>query len=104
MKVKFVNGVVKDCASPTEQKVYKAGASSGWLLTLRLIGGITSSDLDDILTEDNIKSLDFLLENEDGEDKTLFTLADYSKVTSAVIRHDENTSDTYAEIQLTKGV
>ena len=104
MKVKFSNGVVKDCTSPTEQKVYKAGASSGWLLILRLIGGITSSDLDALLTEDNIKSLDFLSEKEDGEIKTLFTLSDYSKVTSAIIRHDENTSDAYAEIQLTKGV
>ena len=104
MKVKFVNGVVKDCTSPTEQKVYKSGASSGWLLILRLIGGVTSSDLDALLTEDNIKSLDFLSEKEDGEIKTLFTLSDYSKVTSAIIRHDENTSDAYAEIQLTKGV
>lgn len=99
MKVKFMNGSIKECSAPSEQKLYKAGVSAGWIVTFRLLGEITSHELDELFTEENIFSLDFL-----SETKTLFTLSNYRKTTSAIIRHDENTADTYAEIHLTKGV
>ena len=103
MKVKFANGVVKECAAPTEQKAFKAGIGVGWILLLRLIGETTSTELDNLLTEDNISPLEFITETEDGKDKTIFTLSGYNKVTSSTIRYAEG-ENTVSEIQLTKGM
>lgn len=108
MKVKFANGVVKECAAPTEQKAFRNVSGEtvgiGWILNIRLLGGITSSELDNILTTDNVKTLEFATNNEDGTEKTLFSLDGYDKITSSAIRHAEDISATSAEIQLTKGI
>jgi hypothetical protein len=105
MKIKFANGVIKKCESPTEQKVFKTNTgTAGWILHLRLVGEITSGELDEILTVENIAQLEFLTTTESGEDKTAFTLDGYEKITSSTIRHAEDTASTSAEIQLTKGL
>lgn len=105
MKVRFANGVVKDCAAPVEQKVFKTASSGvGWMLLLKLTGVITSTELDAILTEDNVKSLEFSTRADNGEDIPLFTLDGYERITSSVIRHSEDITATQTEIQLTKGV
>ena len=104
MKVKFANGVVKECAAPTEQKAYRAGEGIGWILLLRLTGETTSAELDNLLVADNVSALEFLTETENGEDKTLFTLEGYDKVTSSTIRYAESEPDIVSEIQLTKGM
>ena len=105
MKVKFANGVVKECSSPTEQKVFKTNnGTSGWILNLRLVGGNTSAELDEILTVENIAPLAFVSETESGEERLLFTLDGYDKITSSTIRHAEDTASTSAEIQLTNGL
>lgn len=105
MKVKFANGAVKECSAPTEQKIFKtANGESGWMLQLRLLGEITSTELDNLVTVENIKPLEFLAETESGEDKTIFTLDGYGKITSSTIRHAEDTKSTSVEIQLTKGL
>ncbi len=105
MKVKFPNGVVRECTAPTEQKVFKtASDESGWILQLRLMGEITSSELDNLVTVGNTTPLVFLTETDSGEDKTIFTLDGYEKITSSTIRHAENTISTSVEIQLTKGL
>jgi hypothetical protein len=103
MKVKFANGVVKECAAPTEQKAYRAGVGVGWILMLNLSGGITSSELDELLVTDNISNLEFITKTETEEEKTVFTLGGYEKATSSTIRYAEDTVDTKVEIQLTKG-
>ena len=108
MKIKFANGVVKGCESPTEQKVFRNVSEKtvgiGWLLHFRLMGLITSTELDELLTVDNIKSLEFLFDTEDGETVKLFNLYGYDKITSSVIRYAEDESTAYTEIQLSKGV
>jgi hypothetical protein len=108
VKIRFGNGVVNVCSAPIEQKLFQQNGGTksavGWLLTLRVFGEMTSSELDDLLAEKNIKSLEFLTENEAGEDKVIFTLTNYINVTSSVIHHSDNTTETYAEIQLLKGV
>ena len=104
MKVKFANGVVRDCSAPIEQKVFRQGVDSGWVLNFRLNGGVTSAEMDSIVTPENIGSLDFFTTNENGEDKALFSLTGYEKITSSTIRHAEDLASAYAEIQLTKGV
>lgn len=104
MKVKFANGVIKECNAPTEQKAFRTIGGNGWILNLRLMGGITSAELDELLTDENIASLEFLSVPEDGESKTIFTLDGYEKITSSTIRHAEDTTSTSVEIQLTKGL
>lgn len=100
MRVKFANGVVKECTAPTEQKVFKTvGGESGWILQLKLIGEITSTELDNLIAVENISPLEFL-----NEEKTLFTLDGYNKITSSTIRHAEDTTSTSVEIQFTKGL
>ena len=103
MKVKFANGVVKECTAPTEQKAYRAGTEAGWFLLLKLKGEMTSTELDNLLTAENYASLEFLTTTKSGEDKTLFTIGGYDNITSSTIRYAENTADTQSEIQLTKG-
>ena len=108
MKIKFCNGVTKVCSAPIEQKVFQQNngtkSAIGWLLTLRVFGEITSSELDNLLSEENIKTLEFLTQKENEDEKTIFTLVDYKNVTSSVIQHSDSTTETYAEIQLFKGV
>ena len=108
MKIKFANGVVKNCTAPTEQKLFKPISGEtvgvGWVLTLKLIGETTSAELDGFLTPDNISKLEFSVETESGEDKILFSLDGYNKITSSYIRYSEDTSSTSVEIQLTKGI
>lgn len=108
MKVKFANGVVKECTAPTEQKIFKTVEGKtvgvGWVLVLRLTGNITSTELDSILTADNVSSLEFLAKDENGEEKTLFSLEGYDRITSSTIRHAEDTTATYTEMQMSKGV
>ena len=105
MKVKFANGVVRECNAPTEQKVFKtASGEQGWILQLRLIGEITSNDVDAMLTTDNIGHLEFLTVEENGDEKKLFELDGYNKITSSTIRHSEDTNATSVDIQLTKGI
>ena len=106
MKVKFANGVVKECSAPTEQKVFRTSSGeSGWILHLRLIGEITSDELDKLITAENVVSMEFLIQEEEStEYKVAFTLDGYDTITSSSIRHAEHTASTSAEIQVTKGV
>ena len=104
MKVKFANGVVKSCTTPTEQTVFRnidgVTLGVGWLLNFRLMGSTTSQEVDEVLAASNITPLEFLSE----EDKTIFVLDGYDKITSSVIRHTEDTTSTSVEIQLSKGI
>lgn len=104
MKVKFGNGITRECAPPLEQKLFRhtdgVPVSAGWILLLKLTGGITSAEIDSILTADNTEVLEFLSDNEE----TLFTLVGYGKITSSIIHYSEEAAETYAEVQLTKGV
>ena len=109
MKVKFVDGSIKECAVPTEHKVFKSIGGSlvdtGWILTFRIIDNISSSEeVDTMLETENILSLEFLSETEDGELTTLFNLEGYEKVISSIIHYSEDVTMTNVEIQLSKGV
>ena len=58
MKVRFSNGIIKNCNAPTEQKIINRIDGKtfgvGWSVILRLTGEMTSDELDNIFTEDNI--------------------------------------------------
>lgn len=98
MKAVFKNGEAKTCTSPIEQKVFRSQTAAGWLLLLTLTAEMTSAQLDDFLTPENISDIAFA--QDDGT--SLFSIAGYSKVSSAIIRYSENTTDTRVELQLMK--
>ena len=100
MKVKFANGVVKTCTAPTEQKIFKivSEKDSSWLLNFRLTENVTSSEMDLLVTNDNIETLEFT----DDSGNMLFMLSGYEKVTSAIIRHSDSADTASVEIQLSK--
>lgn len=98
MLVKFKNETVKSCSNPTEQKLFKSGVAAGWLCAFVLSENASSTEIDELLTTDNVSELIFMNDNKE----TLFTISGYEKVTSTVIRYNEPTGTV--EIQLTKGV
>ncbi len=101
MKVKFKDETLKNCNAPVEQKVFRGGVPTGWILVLTLTGNNTSAEVDSLLTEENISELTFVA---DETETTLFTITGYDKISSSMIRYAESVSDIRVEIQLTKGV
>ncbi len=98
MRIRLKNGTEKSCTNPVEQKVFRAGAAAGWLCSFGFKENITSTELDEILTDDNISELTFC--NDASEE--LFTITGYTKVTSTVIRYSE--AATEIEVQFSKGL
>lgn len=103
MKVKFKNGVIKNCTTPTEQKVFKGGGNAGWILAFAILGGMTSNEVDSLIVPENISELTFLTENELSEATTI-ALSEYDRISSAFIRYSDDKASTRVEIQLSKGV
>lgn len=100
MKIRFADNTEKTCSAPVEQKVFRNGEATGWLISFRILGFINSGELDTLLCESNLLSLLFLTDA--GDD--VIALSGYNKVTSCSVRYAENAGDFTAEIQLSKGV
>lgn len=99
MVVKFKNDTRSfECTEPIEQKLFKADVPAGWLTTFSIYGDLNSTEIDELVTPDNISVLSFTADAE--SDPTTFNLEGYSKVVSCVIRHSE--AKTITELQLTK--
>ena len=99
MKVKFKDGTIKNCSNPTEQKIFRSGTAAGWICSFRLTDVMTSADVDAVLANANMAEITFLTDDTSAE---MFTLTDYDKVSSVIIRHTN--AGSQVEIQLTKGV
>ena len=82
--------------SVIEQKLYKQGVATGWLLSLNLSGCFSAHDIDGMLSEEGISEITLIGENEENT-----MISGYEKVTSCVVRYSENKAT--AEIQLIKG-
>ena len=98
MTIKFKNSeLALNASSVIEQKLYKQGVATGWLLSLHVSGGFTAEELDGMLSEAGIGELTLL-----GEENRTATISGYEKITSCVVRYAEGGAT--AEIQLSKGV
>lgn len=109
MKVKFKDGVIRDCTAPAEQKIFKNSTPVGWILVFALIGETTSDNVDAILTPENISTMTFIPEPVGAIGETVnvtedsyIHLLDYNKILSSAIRYAEDVSQTRTEIQLSK--
>ena len=96
MKVRFKNSDVNyDCTEPVEQKLFRSGVACGWAIMFHLRADFSSSEVDDVITTDNISELTF---TNDAETKTVVT--DYAVITNCTIRHKSDKS--IVELQFTK--
>lgn len=100
MQVKFKDGEIRGCTTPTEQKIFSNNEGIGWLLSFSIKGAATSNNIDDILFTENISELTFL--DEDGNE--LFVVNSYNKITSVVVRYSEKVTDTRVDIQIRKNI
>ena len=100
MKIIFNNGTEKTLVNnPVEQKLYKSGNPTGWVITLS-VSDLTAADADTILSDEtNISKLVFV-SGENGERRV--EIEGYNKVTSLSIRHTQ--AGSIADFQLSKGV
>ncbi len=80
-----------------EQKLYKQGEGTGWLLSLNISGDFTAQDIDETLNEKSISEITLIGEKEENT-----VISGYERVTSCVVRYSEDKS--VAEIQLLKSV
>lgn len=96
MFIKFKNSEEKySTNTPVEQKLFKGGVSHGWLLSLTFFGKLGSTEVDELITEDNISEITVMADA--GESNVL---TGYNKVNSCVIKHAEERNTI--EIQLSK--
>ena len=98
MQVKFKGkNTSYQTTTPIEQKLYRGGVSTGWLLVLSLTGELNSTELDELLTTESISEITFI---SDKNETTVLT--GYNSVSSCVIKYADE--KTVAELQFTKGV
>lgn len=93
MELKFKNNVSVQTSVPIERKLI--GTNGGWILAFTIVTEMTSSDLDQQLSENNISVLTLI--NEENERQ----ITGYRKVTGVTIRYLENLL-IEAEVQLSK--
>jgi hypothetical protein len=106
MKIRFLDGTVKDCSEPIEQKLFRSKVPYGWVMAFTLNSVSDSSEVDALFSDGNIEKLVLLkeVETEAGEVVTeeVTTISGYGKLSSIIIKHSED--GTKAEIQLTKTI
>ena len=96
MKVQFKNGAqMYDCSEPIEQKIYRAGVEAGWTIVFQFNADVTSSEVDSIITPDNISEITFT--HDTGATNTI---RGYNAISSCTIRH--KATATAVEVQFTK--
>lgn len=97
MNVRFRNGETQKCTLPTEQKLFRDGENAGWILSFSIKESVTSDKLDELLSEENISTLEF-----SDDENEICSLSGYQKATSVIIRYAVSAEGSRADIQLIK--
>lgn len=96
MQVKFKeNTKTFQAAALSEQKLYQGGKPVGWLLALSISEGLSSTELDALLTAESMSEISVI----SGGEETA-RLTGYTSVSSCVVRYTDE--KTVTELQLTK--
>jgi hypothetical protein len=98
MKIRFKDGQEKACSSIVEQKIFRGGSPTGWVMTFQMSGVLGSDELDKIITKENISHITIL--KADGTEKA--TVEGYNTVNSVSVRYRTDVDVT--EVQLTKPI
>ena len=98
MLLKFKDGTVKACSNPVEHRFLRNGEPAGWICTVRILDNMSISEIEQILSNDNISELTFC--NRLSEE--LFVLSGYQNVNNIIIRHPGTRSEI--EVQFEKSI
>jgi hypothetical protein len=98
MLIKFNNGTQVETTNPTEQKVFKSNGESGWIITFSITTPMTSTQLDELLTGENISLLTLM----NGETSSA-VIEGYDKVTMVTIRYTSDVTSNI-DVQMSKGL
>lgn len=97
MQMRFTNGESCESSNPTEQKVFKKNGESGWVMAFSILTPMSSTELDAILTEDNISEIAIT----DGTNER--TIIGYDKITMVTVRYSDNINSVI-DVQISKGL
>ena len=96
MKVRFKNtDTALTCTDPVEQKLFRSGVPYGWAIMFHIEADVTSSDVDKLITPENIEELEFT-----NDEAVIGVVTGYSAIANCVIRHKAD--KTVVELQFTK--
>lgn len=98
MIIKFKDGKSVETTNPTEQKVFKSNGDTGWIIAFSILTPMTSTELDLLLTEDNIGEI-VLTKSDESE----ISIAGYDKLTMLTVRYSNDTNATI-DVQMSKGL
>lgn len=99
MKIKFVDETILNTTTPVEQKVFGNDGSMGWIIGFSIVTPMTSDEIDNLLTVENIEELHLI--SDDGSHTK--TITGYDKITMAIVRYGDDISST-VEVQFSKGI
>ena len=97
MQMQFLNKESCETSNPTEQKIFKKNGESGWVMAFSILTPMSSTELDEILTDDNISEITI----SDGTNEK--TILGYDKLTMVTVRYSDNISSVI-DVQLSKGL
>lgn len=98
MKIYFKNNEHAEITSVVEQKVI-SNNKTGWMIHFTIKSNMTSTELDNLVTEENITKLKICSDNQNTETE----IDGYSKIMSASVRYMDNAS-TVIDVQLSKNI
>lgn len=97
MQMRFLNKESCETSNPTEQKVFKKNGESGWVMAFSILTPMSSTELDVILTENNISEITL------GDGTNEKTISGYDKITMVTVRYSDNISSV-VDVQISKGL
>lgn len=95
MKITLKNGKTIEVSNPREQKVFRANGEDGWIITFSILTPMTSNELDELITLDNISEMTM--------SETEVTIVGYNKISMLTIRYSSD-GNSVVDVQLTKGL
>lgn len=97
MQMRFLNKENCETSNPTEQKVFKKNGESGWVMAFSILTPMSSTELDEVLTENNISEITL---SDGTNEKAIYG---YDKITMVTVRYSDNITSVI-DVQLSKGL
>lgn len=98
MEIILKNKQVLNISSPKEQKIIRSDDTARWVASFSILDQKTSTELDQILTSDNISEIYRMIDNEPH-----LIMSGYNTITMLTIRYASD-GKTVADVQMTKDV
>ena len=99
MKIKFKDGTIFEADMPVEKRVTKANGTSGWLFSFSITTPLTSTEVDSLLTAENISRI-LLCDTDESQSQIV---VGYTRIDNVTIRYSSE-NGSVADVQLSKGI